>query len=496
MTTIRLTAAQAMVRWLSVQHDRGRRAASSKASGRSSATATSRAWARRCTRIARRAAHLARPERTDHGPCRHRLCQGARAGGEAMAVTSSIGPGATNMVTAAALAHVNRLPVLFIPGDVFANRAPDPVLQQIEDFDDGTVIGQRLLPPRRPLLRPDHAARAHPDRPAPRPARDDRPGGLRPGLPRLLPGRAGRGLRLSRRASSSPAIWHIRRPEPDQRELEAAVAAIRAAKTPADRGGRRRALFRRRGRRLLAFAETHNIPRRRNPGRQVARWTGSTRSTSARPASPAPACGNELAARGRPGDRRRHAVPGLHHRLLDAVHEPGPQASVDQRPRLRRPQARRAAALSPMPRSRWRSYRRSPRQPPLRRPPTSPPRDRLVRRPPTPSPPRPTGQRAAHRRAGDRRGAAHRRQAHHRHVRRRHHAGRAARALATRPQGGYHMEYGFSCMGYEIAGAHGHQDGRSPTRDVICMVGDGSYMMANSRTRDRRDDGRRPSPSS
>jgi 3D-(3,5/4)-trihydroxycyclohexane-1,2-dione acylhydrolase (decyclizing) len=58
---------------------------------------------------------------------------------KAMAVTSSIGPGATNMVTAATLAHVNRLPVLLIPGDVFANRRPDPVLQQIEDFDDGTV---------------------------------------------------------------------------------------------------------------------------------------------------------------------------------------------------------------------------------------------------------------------------------------------------------------------------------------------------------------------
>jgi myo-inositol catabolism protein IolC len=50
----------------------------------------------------------------------------------ACAVTSSIGPGATNMVTAAALAHVNRLPVLLIPGDVFANRGPDPVLQQIQ----------------------------------------------------------------------------------------------------------------------------------------------------------------------------------------------------------------------------------------------------------------------------------------------------------------------------------------------------------------------------
>ncbi len=57
----------------------------------------------------------------------------------AMACTSSIGPGATNMVTAAAVAHVNRLPVLFLPGDVFANRRPDPVLQQLEDFEDGTV---------------------------------------------------------------------------------------------------------------------------------------------------------------------------------------------------------------------------------------------------------------------------------------------------------------------------------------------------------------------
>ena len=56
-----------------------------------------------------------------------------------MACTTSIGPGATNMVTAAALAHVNRLPVLFLPGDVFANRRPDPVLQQLEDFGDGTA---------------------------------------------------------------------------------------------------------------------------------------------------------------------------------------------------------------------------------------------------------------------------------------------------------------------------------------------------------------------
>ena len=65
----------------------------------------------------------------------------------AMAVTTSIGPGATNMVTAAALAHVNRLPVLLIPGDVFGSRGPDPVLQQVEDFNDGTVSANDCFKP-------------------------------------------------------------------------------------------------------------------------------------------------------------------------------------------------------------------------------------------------------------------------------------------------------------------------------------------------------------
>lgn len=56
-----------------------------------------------------------------------------------MACTTSIGPGATNMVTAAAVAYLNRLPVLLLPGDVFASRLPDPVLQQVENFSDPTV---------------------------------------------------------------------------------------------------------------------------------------------------------------------------------------------------------------------------------------------------------------------------------------------------------------------------------------------------------------------
>jgi 3D-(3,5/4)-trihydroxycyclohexane-1,2-dione acylhydrolase (decyclizing) len=64
-----------------------------------------------------------------------------------MACTTSIGPGATNMVTAAAVAHVNRLPVLLLPGDVFASRRPDPVLQQVEDFGDPTVTANDCFRP-------------------------------------------------------------------------------------------------------------------------------------------------------------------------------------------------------------------------------------------------------------------------------------------------------------------------------------------------------------
>jgi 3D-(3,5/4)-trihydroxycyclohexane-1,2-dione acylhydrolase (decyclizing) len=64
-----------------------------------------------------------------------------------MVCTTSIGPGATNMVTAAAVAHVNRLPVLLLPGDVFASRRPDPVLQQVEDFSDPTITANDCFRP-------------------------------------------------------------------------------------------------------------------------------------------------------------------------------------------------------------------------------------------------------------------------------------------------------------------------------------------------------------
>jgi 3D-(3,5/4)-trihydroxycyclohexane-1,2-dione acylhydrolase (decyclizing) len=110
-----------------------------------------------------------------------------------MAVTSSIGPGATNMVTAAAVAHVNRLPLLLLPGDVFANRRPDPVLQQIENFADGTVSANDCF---RPVSRYFD--------------RITRPEQIITALQRAaVSGRSGRGVRLSRgllrRAHLDPA---------------------------------------------------------------------------------------------------------------------------------------------------------------------------------------------------------------------------------------------------------------------------------------------------
>lgn len=64
-----------------------------------------------------------------------------------MACTTSAGPGSTNMVTAGAVAHVNRLPVLFLPGDTFATRMPDPVLQQVESFHDYTLTSNDCFKP-------------------------------------------------------------------------------------------------------------------------------------------------------------------------------------------------------------------------------------------------------------------------------------------------------------------------------------------------------------
>ena len=148
-----------------------------------------------------------------------------------MAATSSIGPGAVNMVTAAALAHVNRLPVLLLPGDVFANRVPDPVLQQAEDFSDGTVSVNDCF---RPVSRYFD--------------RITRPEQIIPALARAMqvltdPAECGPvTLSLCQDVQAEAydypegffeeRIWHVRRPRPDRTELDAAIATLKAAKRP------------------------------------------------------------------------------------------------------------------------------------------------------------------------------------------------------------------------------------------------------------------------
>ena len=148
-----------------------------------------------------------------------------------MACTTSIGPGATNMITAAAVAHVDRLPVLLLPGDVFASRRPDPVLQQVESFRRRHGIRQRLLPPGIALLRPDHATGADPRRTAARAVGADRSGGVRTGDAGAVPGRAGGSIRLPGTVLR-PRDWHVRRLRPDDAELAAAAELLRGAKAP------------------------------------------------------------------------------------------------------------------------------------------------------------------------------------------------------------------------------------------------------------------------
>ena len=148
-----------------------------------------------------------------------------------MAATSSIGPGALNMVTAAALAHVNRLPVLFLPGDVFANRIPDPVLQQAEDFSDGTATVNDCF---RPVSRYFD--------------RITRPEQIIPALSRTMqvltdPAECGPvTLSLCQDVQAeaydypesffAERVWNQRRIRPDRSELAAAVAALKGAKKP------------------------------------------------------------------------------------------------------------------------------------------------------------------------------------------------------------------------------------------------------------------------
>ncbi|MFI1221484.1 MULTISPECIES: 3D-(3,5/4)-trihydroxycyclohexane-1,2-dione acylhydrolase (decyclizing) [unclassified Streptomyces] len=149
----------------------------------------------------------------------------------AHAVTTSIGPGATNLVTGAALATINRLPVLLLPGDTFATRPADPVLQQLEVPYAGDVsVNDCLRPVSRyfdRITRPEalipaalQAMRVLAD-----PAET---GAVTLALPQDVQAEAYDWPE----AFFAERDWHVRRPAPDTVELEAAVRAVRAARRP------------------------------------------------------------------------------------------------------------------------------------------------------------------------------------------------------------------------------------------------------------------------
>lgn len=391
----------------------------------------------------------------------------------AMAVTSSIGPGATNMITAAALAHVNRLPVLFLPGDVFASRTPDPVLQQIEDFDDGTVSANDCF---RPVSRYFD--------------RITRPEHLLTALPRAMavmrdPASCGPvTLALCQDVQTeafdwpttffAPKVWRQSRPRPDLDALKTAVAAIQSAKSPliiagggVHYSGATKA--------LLDFAEAHQIPvAETQAGKSALPWdhplnlgaigvTGSSAAnTVARDADLVIGIGTRFqdftTGSWALFQNPKHRLLSLNIAAYDSAKHNAISLTCDARDGL----TELSAALGP--------HRATPPDPSLRaswvnamNAATAAPKGNQL-----PSDAQVIG--AVQRSSGDNSvvvcaaGGL---------------PGELHKLWQAGTPGSYHAEYGFSCMGYEIAGGLGVKMAQ-PDREVVVMLGDGSYMMANS----------------
>lgn len=155
----------------------------------------------------------------------------AMRGRRIMIATSSIGPGCTNMVTAAAAAHANRLPLLMFSGDTFQHRIVDPVLQQIEVFEDPTVtVCDAFKPVSRywdRISRPEQIVQSLPEAVAVM-------------LDPATRGPAFFALPQDIQAEAydfpakffEPKVHYIRRPRPDTRDIETAAELIASASKP------------------------------------------------------------------------------------------------------------------------------------------------------------------------------------------------------------------------------------------------------------------------
>lgn len=149
----------------------------------------------------------------------------------ALACTSSVGPGATNMVTGAAGATINRLPVLLLPGDVFARRNARPLLQQLEGpISQGQSVNDALMPVSRywdRIERPEQLLVALPEamRVLTQPAET---GAVTIALPQDVQAEA-----FDFQAEFlAPRTWHIGRAEPEPDLIDQVAALVAAAKRP------------------------------------------------------------------------------------------------------------------------------------------------------------------------------------------------------------------------------------------------------------------------
>ena len=175
-----------------------------------------------------------------------------------MFCTASAGPGTSNLLTSAALAHANRLPMLMLCGDAFLTRLPDPVLQQMENFGDPTFgVNDAFKPVSRYWDRITHPAQVIQSLPAAVATMLD-PGDCGPaflGLPQDVQGWT----------YDYPAVFfekkvhRIRRTTPDAAEIDDAVALLRSAQRPMIIAGGG-VQYSRAVQELTKFAEDHQIP--------------------------------------------------------------------------------------------------------------------------------------------------------------------------------------------------------------------------------------------
>jgi 3D-(3,5/4)-trihydroxycyclohexane-1,2-dione acylhydrolase (decyclizing) len=392
-----------------------------------------------------------------------------------MACTTSIGPGATNMVTAAAVAHVNRLPLLLLPGDVFADRAPDPVLQQVEDFASPLTSANDCF---RPVSRYFDRITRPPQLLASLPA------ALRVLTDPVQCGPATIALPQDVQAEVfdwpeqffAPRLHRFRAPEPDPAELAAAVRALRAAKRPLviAGGGVKYALA---CQALSAFALRRGLPvAETQAGKGSLAWddsanvgsigvTGSSAANAlAAKADLVLAVGTRLAdfTTGSRALFPQAQIIGLNAAPFDAAKQGALPLVAD---------AGRGLAALDGALGRWKAP--SPwtaRVATLLRGWTRAV-DRAVAAPRGSAPPSDAQVLGAVNRALPANGTM----------------VCAAGGLpgelhklwrATQPLN-YHVEYGYSCMGYEIAGGLGVKLAH-PRSPVAVLVGDGSYLMQNS----------------